>query len=119
MQTIRKDKKGQLIMINLLILAMTVLVLVAIVPIFQEVLGIAKQSNYLNCPGYDYDRSGTLGDHMWDYNSTISGSTDRLACIAIGMYVPYLVLAILIGSIMRALSGQLMESGPTQNYYGG
>lgn len=114
---INKDKRGQTIMINLLILAMTALVLVAIVPVFQSILGIAKQSNYLNCNGYDYDRSGTVGDHIWDYNSSLT--SDTLACVAIGLYVPYLVLAILIGSIMKALSGQIMESGPTQGYYGG
>ena len=98
------NKSGQMVMVNLLILVMTILILVAVVPVLNDILGVGKQSNYLNCPGYDYDRSGTIGDHQYDYNSSLSDSTDRISCIAIGLYVPYIVLAILIAGVTRLMS---------------
>lgn len=100
------NKNGQMIMVNLLILVMTIAILVAVVPVFNTILGVAKQSNYLNCPGYDYDKSGTVGDHMYDYNATLSDSTDRISCIAIGLYVPYIVLAILIAGVTKLLTSR-------------
>jgi len=48
----RKNKRGQMIMINLLFLLMTIAVLVAIIPALSDLLGIAQQSDGLNCAGY-------------------------------------------------------------------
>ena len=67
----------------------------------NAVLGIGKESGNLNCPGYDADGSGTVGDAVADYNSSIESYT--ISCIAVSMYVPYMILAILIGSVTKLL----------------
>jgi len=98
------NKSGQMVMVNLLILVMTILILVAIIPILQAVLGVAKQSDNLNCPDYDYDGDGAF-NHPLDFNSTLEDTrTDRITCIAIGLYVPYIVLAILIAGVTHLMS---------------
>ena len=100
-----KNKNGQMVMVNLLILVMTILILVAIIPILNTILGVAKQSDNLNCPGYDYNGDGLTDTHKYDYNSTLLDTqTDRITCIAIGLYVPYIVLAILIMGVTRLMT---------------
>lgn len=103
-----RDKNGQMIMVNLLVLAMAVAIMIAIIPMLNSVLNIAKESDNLNCNGYIYN-----GDenHAKSYNSSMN--EDEISCIAIALYIPYLVLAILIGGVSKLL----MSGGRDQ--YGG
>lgn len=89
-----------MIMINLLFLLMTIAVLVALIPALSDMLNIAQQSDGLNCKGYVYD-----GDvnHTLSYND--AKATNSLACLAINMYLPYIVLAVLIMAVSRLLAG--------------
>jgi len=107
------DKKGQMVMIQLLILTMTIAIMIAVIPMLNTLLGTAKQSDNLNCAGYDYDKNGTVGDHSLDYNE--SYATDTISCIAIAMFVPYIVLALLIGGVAKLL----MRPGQPGDQYGG
>jgi len=107
------NKNGQMIMINLLLFVMTIAIMIALIPMMNTVLGIVKQSDNLNCPGYDFDKSGSLTDHRLDYNATLSDSTDTLSCTAIALYVPYIILILLVGGVTRVISG----GGPQQQQY--
>ena len=109
------DKNGQMIMVNLLILVMTILVMIAVIPVLNSVLSVGKQSDILNCPGYDHANSGTIGDHALDYNASLL-NTDTVACLAIGLYVPYIVLTILIAGVAKMLSGRLTPQEPDYGY---
>ena len=103
---IRKNNRGQMIMINLLFLLMTIAVLVAIIPALSDILSVAQQSDGLNCVGYIHDG---------DVNATLSYDSDvqtnSLACLAINMYLPYIVLAVLIMAVSGLLAGGM--SRPT------
>jgi len=100
------DNRGQLIMINLLFLLMTIAVLVAMIPALNGILNIAQQSDGLNCPGYKY--SGNASDAL-SYNSSLASST--LSCLAIQLYLPYIVLAVLIGGVSRLIASRMDGGG--------
>jgi len=95
-----RNNRGQMIMINLLFLLMTIAVLVAIIPALSDMLSISQQSDGLNCNGYVY---GGDSGHVLSYNSSLQ--TNSLACLAINMYLPYIVLAVLIMAVSGLLAG--------------
>ena len=108
------NKNGQAIMVGLLFLVMTTAILVAMIPMMKSMLDLTKQSDNLNCKGFLYegDASNSLS-----YNSSLN--TDEPACIAIGLYLPYLILVVIIGGVSKMIMGQLGSSGQQQPYYSG
>jgi hypothetical protein len=88
------DKKGQMIMIRLLLFFMTIAVLIALIPAFNVMLNTAQQSDGLNCKGYSY--YGEVNNSL-SYNSSLG--TNILACMAIDLYLPYIILCVLIGGV--------------------
>lgn len=99
---LRKKKKGQVMMINLLFLLMTVAVMIALIPQFSTLLNMAQQSNSLNCKGYYYN--GNPSDTL-SYNDSLPSNT--LACLSIDLYLPYIVMAVLIAGVSRVLLGRI------------
>lgn len=95
-----QNKRGQMIIINLLFLFMAIAVVVALIPALSTILQMAQQSDGLNCPGYSYQGNSA---HILSYNVSLQSST--LACLAINLYLPYIVLAVLIGGVSRLLIG--------------
>ena len=103
----KTNSKGQVMIINLLFLLMTIAVLVALIPELTNLLNLAQQSDYLNCKGYAY--SGDPNNSL-SYNSSLTSNT--LACISIDLYLPYIVMAVLIAGVSRVILGRIStESG--------
>ena len=102
------NKDGQMVIINMLFLIMAIAVLIGIIPAMRSLLDVAKQSDTLNCPGFDYDQSGTIGSNALDYNSSLA--TETLACLAINLYLPYIVLIVLIAGVTKLMVSQ---AGPS------
>lgn len=96
------NKKGQVMMINLLFLLLTVAVMVALIPEFNTLLNMSQQSNALNCQGYYYN--GDVNNSL-SYNATLP--TNVLACLSIDLYLPYIVMAVLIAGVSRVLLGRI------------
>ena len=94
------NNRGQMIMINLLFLFMAIATVVALIPALSTILQMAQQSDGLNCPGYSYQGNP---NHSLSYNASLQSST--LACLAINLYLPYIVLAVLIGGVSKLLLG--------------
>ena len=101
------NRKGQAIMINLLMLVFTIMIMVAVIPMLNSILNIAQQSDGLNCAGYN-----DTSDPSLSYNSSLG--TNTIACVAVDLYLPYIVLAILIGSV-----ASLLRRRPEIEGYGG
>lgn len=97
-------------MVALLLGFMAVAMLVALIPGFVDILDTAQNSEGLNCKGYV--NNGNAADPL-SYNSTI-GTKSNIACLGIKLYLPYLVLAVLIGVVMYIL----YDKQQTQPYYG-
>jgi uncharacterized membrane protein len=98
----RKGKKGQVMIINLLFLLITISVMIALIPQLVTLLNMAQQSDYLNCNGYKY-----LGDVNNTLSYNVSLPSNVLACIGINLYLPYIVLAVLIAAVSRVVLGRI------------
>ena len=93
MKDLKNDKSGQYLMMNLLVLVFTLMIMVALIPLLNQILNLAQDNENLNCASFN----GTN-----PYNSSLP--TNALACLAIQLYLPYIVLVILIGSIARLIA---------------
>jgi hypothetical protein len=98
----KMNKRGQVMMINLLFLLMTVAVMIALIPQFSTLLNMAQQSNALNCQGYKY-----LGDPNNTLSYNVSLPSNTLACLSIDLYLPYIVMAVLIAGVSRVIMGRV------------
>lgn len=107
----KMNNKGQMgmdIMVGLLMAFIIVTMLVALIPGFVEMLGIGQNSQGLNCKGYV--DNGNANSYL-SYNATI-GEKSTVGCLAMKLYIPYLVLAILL-----AVVGRILYSRSTQPIY--
>lgn len=96
------------ILIGLLLLVMTLLILVAMLPMFTSTINMARQSDHLNCKSYAYEGNAT---HPLSYNSSLS--TDTISCTAFDLAVPFIVLSIIIGGVAFLLSGRGQDATDT------
>ena len=105
----KKNKKGGLmdLPVNLLLLFITVTFLVALIPGFVEIIDMAQQSDSLNCVGFKYEGNE---NNSLSYNATI-GTKSSIGCLAIKLYIPYIVLGVLIAGVMLVLYGRSVGGG--------
>jgi len=96
-----KNKKGN-IMINLLFFIMGLGVVIAFIGPINEFIDMAQQSDSLNCKGFIYDSNAS---HTLSFNNLSNGgaSGSPIACLALKLYLPYLLLVFLIGGVAAIL----------------
>lgn len=94
--------------INLLIMFIVITFLIAIIPGLVEVINNAQGSDSLNCAGY-VDWSG--GSINRSYNATI-GTRSSIGCLAIKLYIPYIVLGVLVAVVAMIFYGRAIGSSP-------
>lgn len=96
------NTKGNL-MLNLLFFLMGLAVLVMFISPIQTFLGIAQQSDNLNC--YGYIHQGNPSNPL-SFNSTNNGgdSGSPMACLALKLYLPYILLVVLIAGVAGILA---------------
>ena len=99
------NNNGQMIMLQLLFLFMTIVITVAMLPAINSILGVGQNSENLNCTGYNDTDTPSLS-----YNSSLN--TNKTACLALDLYLPYILLVVLIGSVSKLL----MPSGGRSPY---
>ena len=92
-------------------LIMVIAILVGLLPAMTELLNGAQASTSLNCQGYNSSISAAL-----NYNNSIQTST--IGCMAIKLYIPYIVLGVLIASV-TVLFGQKINFGGQDQIGGG
>jgi cation transport ATPase len=94
-----KNKKGQVIIINIIFLVMTIVVFVAMIPVLRETINGARDQDSMNCKS-----CGTTSASCY-YNS--SKNTESVACAMIDLYVPYIVIVVLIAGVAKLLSNRV------------
>lgn len=101
------NKRGNIIF-GLMIFLMGLAVMVMFISPINDMIDIAQQSDNMNCKGFIYD--GNVNATL-SYNSTLDGgnSGSPLGCLAIKLYLPYLLLIFLVGGIARVLAGKGAE----------
>ena len=86
--------------VNLLILFISVTFLIALIPGFVEMQDMAQQSDNMNCKGYT-----DVADASLSYNATI-GVKSSIGCMAIKLYLPYIILGVLIAGVAMIFYGR-------------
>jgi hypothetical protein len=78
------------------ILSIGIIIMLAMVysPMFF-VFDLLQTSGSMNCPGFDYDNSGVIGDSPYDYNSSLHVSS-IIAC----NFPPLIPALIMIGALL-------------------
>lgn len=113
--SMKNDKRGSLfdLPVQLMMLFIALTFLVAMLPAFMEMIGMSKQSTSLNCKGYVDDVDPSLS-----YNETLAagGHISTMACMAMSMFVPYLVLGVLIAGVAALMYGK--SQGGDSGYTG-
>jgi hypothetical protein len=94
--------------VNLLILFIAVTFLIALIPGFVQMQDMAQQSDNLNCPRYYYEGNP---NHTLSYNATI-GTKSSIGCMAIKLYLPYILLGVLIAGVAIIFYGRATQPSP-------
>jgi len=111
--------KGQMMIVGILILVITVIIFVAMLPAMQSVTDIARGCSYFNCAGY-VDPNSAVGDSCISTNQTYTSSLEEksLSCTAIDIMIPILILIVIAGLAAALIKGKLAtESQPTYPGY--
>ena len=98
------NNKGN-VMINLLFFVLSLGVVIAFISPINSFLDMAMASNNLNCQGYI--ANGNVNDTL-SFNSSLNdgSSGSPVGCLALKLYLPYILLVFLIGGVTAVLSGK-------------
>ncbi|MFW6173668.1 MAG: hypothetical protein ACOC5T_07985 [Elusimicrobiota bacterium] len=109
------NNKGN-IMLSLLFFIMALGVMIVFISPINDFLDIAQQSDNLNCKGFIFNGDA---NHTLSYNSTLHGgnSGSPLSCLALKLYLPYILLIFLIGGLAAVLAGKGSELMGTAESY--
>lgn len=96
------------IMLSLLFFILALGVMVAFVSPINDFVDISQQSDHMNCKGFRYDGSTT---HALSFNESKNNnqSGSPLGCLAVKLYLPYILLVFLIGGLASVLGGRGAE----------
>jgi len=89
--------------VNLLVLFISITFLIALIPGFVEMQDMAQQSDNMNCKGYT-----DVDDASLSYNATI-GAKSNIGCMAIKLYLPYIILGVLIAGVAMIFYGRQQQ----------
>jgi hypothetical protein len=106
-----KNKKGQQIMIGIVMMVMAMIVFISFIPAMSDIFDIARQCDNLNCEGY-VDIDATSGSTCSSTNRTYqsSGNENTFSCTALDLGIPYVVLTVIIGLVSLLLAGKMSET---------
>jgi len=115
---IPKSKKGQVIIINIVMLVMALLVFMALVPVIKSQVDMARNYDSLNCKETDSDFicSGNPPGNEPCYNETYARS-ETVACAMIDLYLPYIVIVVLLAGAGKVMANRV-DSMFTPSPYG-
>ena len=100
------NRKGNIIL-SLLFFIMALGVLIVFISPMNAFLNMAQQSDALNCKGYLHDGKNDTESQL-AFNTTLNGgeSGSPLACLALKLYLPYILLVFLIAGVTSVLGGR-------------
>jgi hypothetical protein len=112
----KKNNKGQVIIVNIVMLVMALLVFMALIPVIKSQVDGARHYTSLNC--VDTVRvcgAAGIGTSSPCYNSTYAKS-ETVACAMIDLYIPYIVIIVLLAGAAKLMANRMdsmfMPAGP-------
>ncbi|MGC9310065.1 MAG: hypothetical protein ACP5D2_05225 [Candidatus Nanoarchaeia archaeon] len=104
-----------MVIMSLMILVMTLLILTAFIPVIRQSFDEMKGQDNLNCKSTKYV-CPTESENGWCYNP--SRESETTTCLIVDIFLPYLVIAILLGGVGWVLA-RGFGPGQSQPQYGG
>ncbi len=95
-----KNRRGQMLVFGILFLVITVVVFMAMIPVFQETISNARGSDGLNC--VSTTSLCNTGDSEPCYNATMDVQTT--SCLVLDIYLPYIIVVVLIAGVGALMS---------------
>ena len=114
------NKRGQMLMVGIMILIMALLIFIATLPAVSQIMDESRQCNNLNCEGYtDSDATGVSGGNCTSTNRSYNPDLNEnaLSCTILDLAIPFIILGVLIGLITKLLHGGLVDA-PQPQYSG-
>lgn len=97
-----KDKRGQMMVFNIMILVIVILVFMALIPVLQSMISSARGSTGLNCVSTLRTCNATTPEPC--YNASLDAQTT--SCLVLDIYLPYILIVVLIMSIAALMAGK-------------
>ena len=109
------NNKGQMFMVKLMLIVMSIMILTAFIPVLRTTMDTARHQDALNCKS-NVNVCSTSTE-IPCYNS--SKSAETTSCLALDIYLPYIILAVIMGGVMFLLAGDMMgmNQQPQQGGY--
>jgi len=112
-----QSKKGQVIIVNIVMLVMALLVFMALVPVIKSQVDSARNYDSLNCKETDASRiCASNGLQAPCYNASYA-KTETVACAMLDLYIPYIVIIVLLAGAAKLMANRL-DSMFTSTPYG-
>jgi len=104
------NRKGQMIVFNLMMLLIVVVVFMAFIPVFQETISNARGSNGLNCVSTLRPNCTAFSEPC--YNSSLDSQVT--SCLILDIYLPYIIIVVLLMGVAGLMSGRSSMFGMGQ-----
>jgi len=109
-----RDQRGQMFMVKLMLIVMSIMILTAFIPVLRTTMDQARHQDALNCKS-NVNVCSTSTETPC-YNS--SKSSETTSCLALDIYLPYIILAVIMGGVMFLLAGDMMGMNQPPQYGG-
>lgn len=114
MKSLLNNKKGQAgmgMIMGLMFLVMTIIVLTAFIPVIQNQIKEMRGQDNLNCISSKLVCGSTVNTTGAScYNS--SKDTETTSCLIFDIYLPYIIIAVLIGGVAGLLANRSQQPQP-------
>ena len=114
----KRNNRGQVIIVNIVMLVMALLVFMALIPVIKTQVDAARNYDSLNC--VDNDRvcyADEIGLSAPCYMSNYSKS-ETVACAMLDLYIPYIVIIVLLSGAAKLMANRMdsmfTPTGPYQ-----
>jgi len=102
-----QNKKGQVIIINIVMLVTALLIFMALIPIIKEQVDLARGYDSLNCKTTDASFiCASNGGSAPCYNASYAKS-ETVACAMLDLYIPYIVILVLLAGAAKLMANRV------------
>jgi hypothetical protein len=115
MNNLFNSKRAEISIYGIISFLIVVVFLVAFTPAFNSIFGMSKDSQHFNCPGYDSDNSGTVGDNFYDYNASLN--SDTMACVGSSYGLGLLAIIVIFGGAAFLITRGSGNENPVSSQY--
>ena len=106
-----QNKKGQVMIINIVMLVMALLIFMALIPVIKEQVDGTRDRTSLNCKDMSRECYTDIGAADMNsgavcYQANYS-KTETVACAMLDLYIPYIVILVLLAGAAKLMANRV------------